>query len=84
MAVSCPDETALVGFLEGRLGRAEIAEMDAHLATCAVCREVLASVAPAVLARGSQLDEMGATRTPVAPAGPPAASCRAVGPSVAT
>ena len=72
MAGPCPDETALVGFLEGRLGRAAIAEVDAHLATCAVCREVIAAVAPAVLARGSQLDEMGATRAPVAPAAPPA------------
>jgi tetratricopeptide (TPR) repeat protein len=69
--VSCPDETALVGFLEGRLDRAAVAEVDAHLASCAACREVLAAVAPAVLAQGSQLDEMGATRAPVAPAAPP-------------
>jgi eukaryotic-like serine/threonine-protein kinase len=67
VTVSCPDETALVGFLEGRLDRTAIAEVDAHLATCAACREVLAAVAPAVLAQGSQLVEMGVTGAPVAP-----------------
>jgi len=73
MKESCPDETTLVGFLEGRLDSAAVATVDAHLATCTACRDLVAAAAPAVLAQGSELAAIGATRTKVAaPAAQPA------------
>ena len=81
----CPDETTLVAFLEGRLGGAVVAAVDAHLGTCAACRDLVAAAAPAVLAQGSRLAQVGATQASMAPApAPPPACCRAAQPSAAT
>ena len=62
----CPDETTLVAFLEGRLGGAAVAAVDAHLGTCAACRDLVAAAAPAVLAQGSRLAQVGATQASTA------------------
>ena len=65
--MSCPDETTLVAFLEGRLSTAAVAAVDAHLVTCDACRDLVAASAQAVLAPASRLAEIGATRGTVAP-----------------
>ena len=70
--MSCPDETALVFFLEGRLGGAAVAEVDAHLATCAACRELVAASAAAVLAPASQVAQLVAGGATAVPAPTPA------------
>ena len=70
--MSCPDETTLVFFLEGRLGDAAVAEMDAHLATCAACRELVAASAAAVLAPASQVAQLAAAGAAAVPASAPA------------
>ena len=41
--------------------------MDAHLATCAACRDLVAAAAPAVLAQASRLVQVGAAHVPVVP-----------------
>ena len=68
--MSCPDETTLV--LEGRLDGAAVAKVDAHLATCAVCRELVAASAAAVLARESQVAQLAAAGGTAVPAPTPA------------
>src|SRR5262245_33609508 len=70
--MSCPDETTLVFFLEGRLDGAAVAEVDAHLATCAACRELVAASAAAVLAPASRVAQLAAAGATVVPAPPPA------------
>ena len=69
----CPDETTLVAFLEGRLGGAAVATVDAHLGTCAACRDLIAAAAPAVLAQGSRLANVAVTQASLAPAPVPPA-----------
>jgi len=70
--MSCPDETTLVFFLEGRLDDAAVAKVDAHLATCAACRELVAASAAAVLARASQVAQLAAGGGIAVPAPAPA------------
>ena len=60
----CPDEATIAAFLEGRLAAGPIAEVDAHLVGCVACRELVAAVAPAVLADGSRLVAAGRTGAP--------------------
>jgi len=67
MTAPCPDETTLVAFLEGRLAAEAVAQVDAHLATCAACRDLVAAAAPAVLADGSRLVAAGASLATAAP-----------------
>jgi len=38
---SCPDEMTLASFLDGRLGKAELAEMELHLGHCEKCRKAV-------------------------------------------
>jgi tetratricopeptide (TPR) repeat protein/predicted Ser/Thr protein kinase len=45
----CPDEETLLAFLDGRLAGAALSRMDAHLGSCASCRQLVADVAPIVL-----------------------------------
>ena len=80
--MSCPDETTLVAFLEGRLDTAAVAAVDAHLATCGACRDLVAASAQAVLAPVSRLAEIGATRGTVSSAALPPPGLRARGATV--
>jgi serine/threonine protein kinase len=70
--MSCPDETTLVFFLEGRLDSAAVAAVDAHLETCAACRELVAASAAAVLARASQVARLASGGGTAVPAPTPA------------
>lgn len=40
-AVGCPDENSLLEFIEGRLDDSRKAALEAHLAECAVCRQLV-------------------------------------------
>src|SRR5436190_23127534 len=40
-AVACVNEETATAFAEGRLGRAALAEVEWHAATCALCRSLL-------------------------------------------
>jgi tetratricopeptide (TPR) repeat protein len=44
--VSCLDENEVVALMEGRLGPEARAALDAHVAECVACRELLAGAAP--------------------------------------
>jgi tetratricopeptide (TPR) repeat protein len=54
-SLSCPDESTLLAFLDGRLSQSALASVDAHLVACAACRDLVAAVAPVVLAEGSRI-----------------------------
>jgi tetratricopeptide (TPR) repeat protein len=68
-SLSCPDESTLQAFIEGRLSEAVLASVDAHLGACIDCRDVVAAVAPVVLAEGGRLVMRGEVAPlPAAPA----------------
>ncbi|HVZ72477.1 MAG TPA: protein kinase [Polyangia bacterium] len=47
--MSCLDDNAVLAFLEGRLSAERMSDAEAHLSTCASCRETVTLSAPAVL-----------------------------------
>jgi tRNA A-37 threonylcarbamoyl transferase component Bud32/tetratricopeptide (TPR) repeat protein len=47
--MKCLDDNLALGFLEGRLSPARLAEVDAHLSSCESCRELVAASAAVVL-----------------------------------
>ena len=57
--VSCPDENLVLGFVEGRLDGAALAQADAHLAACDDCRQVVAALARGSTPAGPGSDSSG-------------------------
>ncbi|RYE85060.1 MAG: zf-HC2 domain-containing protein, partial [Myxococcales bacterium] len=44
---SCPGVTTIVAFLDGDLGPRERVQLEAHLAGCEDCRQLVSALAPA-------------------------------------
>lgn len=58
----CPDDDALSNFVDGGLEGAALEEIEAHVATCDVCRRVVAGALAAVLEPDETTDESTARR----------------------
>jgi tetratricopeptide (TPR) repeat protein len=56
----CIAENTIIAFLGGRLSPAALAEVEAHLATCAACMDVVATAAPGTSAGRSVADAAAA------------------------
>jgi eukaryotic-like serine/threonine-protein kinase len=61
---ACLDEDALSRFVEGELDGAELARVEAHLASCASCRQVVADAAYGALERTDQAPRPDEQRQP--------------------
>jgi tetratricopeptide (TPR) repeat protein len=68
-ASRCLDEGTAAAFAEGRLAAAALAEIEAHTATCALCRSLIVAALKAATRGGAALST--ASGTTVVPAAPP-------------
>src|SRR4029079_1573367 len=68
--MGCPDEEAILAFLEARLEVSVVKDLDAHLVDCGACRELVASAASDVFGVRSDRTDATDVRQPLRSAAP--------------